>query len=92
MWSKGKSIYEKENICYLDARFIGDIFIWLLWQETWQPVNIKAQHRGVKKLQQLTDAGVDVDTAAKSIKFNMGISENYFMELAKFRAARLLWA
>ena len=38
------------------------------------------------------DAGVDVDLAAKSIKFNMGVSENYFMEIAKFRAARLLWA
>ena len=43
-------------------------------------------------LQQLVDAGVDVDLAAKSIKFNMGVSENYFMEIAKFRAARLLWA
>ncbi len=47
---------------------------------------------GNEYLQQLVDAGVDVDLAAKSIKFNMGISENYFMELAKFRAARLLWA
>ena len=47
---------------------------------------------GNEYLQQLTDAGVDVDLAAKNIKFNMGVSENYFMELAKFRAARLLWA
>ena len=47
---------------------------------------------GDEYLQQLVDAGVDVDLAAKSIKFNMGVSENYFMELAKFRAARLLWA
>ena len=47
---------------------------------------------GNEYLQQLTEAGVDVDLAAKSIKFNMGVSENYFMELAKFRAARLLWA
>ncbi|MCR4854391.1 MAG: methylmalonyl-CoA mutase small subunit [Prevotella sp.] len=47
---------------------------------------------GNEYLQQLVDAGVDVDLAAKSIRFNMGISENYFMELAKFRAARLLWA
>ena len=47
---------------------------------------------GNEYLQQLVDAGVDVDLAAKSIKFNMGVSENYFMELAKFRAARLLWA
>ena len=47
---------------------------------------------GNEYLQQLVDAGVDVDLAATSIKFNMGVSENYFMELAKFRAARLLWA
>ena len=47
---------------------------------------------GNEYLQELVDAGVDVDLAAKSIKFYMGISENYFMEIAKFRAARLLWA
>ncbi len=47
---------------------------------------------GNEYMQQLTDAGIDADLAAKNIKFNMGISENYFMELAKFRAARMLWA
>ncbi|MCR5679594.1 MAG: methylmalonyl-CoA mutase small subunit [Prevotella sp.] len=47
---------------------------------------------GNEYLQEMVDAGVDVDLAAKSIKFYMGISENYFMEIAKFRAARLLWA
>ena len=47
---------------------------------------------GNEYLNQMTEAGVDVDLAAKKIKFNMGISENYFMELAKFRAARMLWA
>lgn len=40
----------------------------------------------------LTDAGVDAKEAGCRIKFNMGISSNYFMELAKFRAARMLWA
>ena len=47
---------------------------------------------GNEYLQQLVDAGVDATLAAKNIKFNMGISENYFMEIAKFRAARMLWA
>ena len=47
---------------------------------------------GNEYLQQLVDAGVDASLAAQSIKFNMGVSENYFMEIAKFRAARLLWA
>ena len=47
---------------------------------------------GNEYLQQMVDAGIDVDLAAKKIKFYMGISENYFMEIAKFRACRLLWA
>ena len=47
---------------------------------------------GNEYLHQLVEAGVDVDLAARSIKFYMGISENYFMEIAKVRAARLLWA
>ena len=47
---------------------------------------------GAEYLQQLTEAGVSACDAAKRIKFNMGVSENYFMEIAKFRAARMLWA
>lgn len=47
---------------------------------------------GNEYMQQLTDAGIDADLAASKIKFNMGISENYFMEIAKFRAGRMLWA
>jgi len=47
---------------------------------------------GAEYLNILTEAGVDAAEAAKRIKFNMGVSENYFMEIAKFRAARLLWA
>ena len=47
---------------------------------------------GNEWMQQLTDAGVDATEAAKRIKFNMGISDNYFIEIAKFRAGRLLWA
>lgn len=40
----------------------------------------------------LTDAGLSADEVACRIKFNMGISSNFFMEIAKFRAARMLWA
>jgi len=47
---------------------------------------------GNEYLNLLTDAGVDPVLAACKIKFNMGISEDYFMEIAKFRTARLLWA
>lgn len=40
----------------------------------------------------LTEAGKTADEVANRITFNMGISSNYFMEIAKFRAARMLWA
>lgn len=40
----------------------------------------------------LTDAGRSADEVAKRIKFNMCVSSNFFMEIAKFRAARMLWA
>ena len=47
---------------------------------------------GNEYLNQLVEAGVEPTLAASKIKFNLGISENYFMEIAKFRAARMLWA
>jgi len=47
---------------------------------------------GNELMSRLVEAGVDPTFAAKRIKFNFGISANYFMEIAKFRAARWLWA
>ncbi|MCH5319872.1 MAG: methylmalonyl-CoA mutase small subunit [Paramuribaculum sp.] len=47
---------------------------------------------GAQWLTMMTDAGLDASEIAERIKFNMGVSSNYFMELAKFRAARMLWA
>ena len=47
---------------------------------------------GAEYIQQLVDLGVEPTLAATKLKFNMGVSENYFMEIAKFRAGRLLWA
>ncbi len=47
---------------------------------------------GNEYLNQLVEAGVPAALAAKKIKFHFGISSNYFMEIAKFRAARMLWA
>jgi len=40
----------------------------------------------------LTDNGISTDDAAKSVKFQFATGSNYFMEIAKIRAARLLWA
>jgi methylmalonyl-CoA mutase len=47
---------------------------------------------GNEYMSQLTDAGLPAAAVAKKIKFVLGISTNYFMEIAKFRAARMLWA
>ena len=47
---------------------------------------------GNELMAKLTEAGFTADEVAKNIKFNFGISSNYFMEIAKFRAARWLWA
>ncbi|MBQ0019992.1 MAG: methylmalonyl-CoA mutase small subunit [Bacteroidales bacterium] len=47
---------------------------------------------GNEYLAALVEAGVDACLAAKNIKFNLGINGVYFMEIAKIRAARMLWA
>jgi methylmalonyl-CoA mutase len=47
---------------------------------------------GNELVAQLSDAGFAPDEVARQIKFNFGIGSNYFMEIAKFRAARWLWA
>lgn len=40
----------------------------------------------------LTEMGHSAATVASRIKFNLSIGNNYFLEIAKLRAARLLWA
>ncbi|MDR0814666.1 MAG: methylmalonyl-CoA mutase family protein [Bacteroidales bacterium] len=47
---------------------------------------------GSEYLSQLTDAGVKAEEIAKRIQFKFAVGSNYFMEIAKLRAARLLWA
>ncbi len=47
---------------------------------------------GNEYLAQLTEKGLSIDAATANIKFNFGVSGNYFMEIAKLRAGRMLWA
>ncbi len=47
---------------------------------------------GAQWMTLLTEAGRSADEVAMRIKFNMCVSSNFFMEIAKFRAARMLWA
>lgn len=48
--------------------------------------------QGVEYIDQLTDLKLSAEEAASKIKFNLSVSNNYFMEIAKLRAGRLLWA
>ena len=47
---------------------------------------------GVEYVRAGIDAGLDVDAFAPRLSFFWCIGMNYFMEIAKLRAARLLWA
>jgi methylmalonyl-CoA mutase len=47
---------------------------------------------GAEYLTTLTEKGLEVDAVAKKMKFNLAISANYFLEIAKLRAGRMLWA
>ena len=47
---------------------------------------------GNEYLAQATAAGLSVDDAAQRMMFSFGIGSNYFMEIARLRAARMLWA
>jgi methylmalonyl-CoA mutase len=47
---------------------------------------------GVEYLRAGMGAGMDVDAFAPRLSFFWGIGMNFFMEIAKLRAARLLWA
>lgn len=48
--------------------------------------------QGVEYIDRLTDLGLSVDKIAAHLKFNFGVGSNYFMEIAKLRAARYLWS
>ncbi|MBN4085197.1 methylmalonyl-CoA mutase [Flavobacteriaceae bacterium AH-315-B10] len=47
---------------------------------------------GIEYIRAGLKAGMDIDTFAPRISFFWGIGMNHFMEIAKLRAARMLWA
>ena len=47
---------------------------------------------GAEYLDKLTEKGLTIDEIAPKMRFNLAIGQNYFMEMAKLRAYRLLWA
>ncbi len=47
---------------------------------------------GVEYLTRLTEAGLTIEELAPKVRFNFATSSKYFMEVAKLRAGRMLWA
>jgi methylmalonyl-CoA mutase len=47
---------------------------------------------GLEYLRTGIDAGLDIDDFAPRLSFFLGIGMNHFMEIAKMRAARILWS
>jgi methylmalonyl-CoA mutase len=47
---------------------------------------------GLEYIKKGVDAGLDIDKLAQSLTFFWGIGMHHFMEIAKVRAARMLWA
>ena len=47
---------------------------------------------GLEYIRKGIEAGLDIDTFAPRLSFFWGIGMNHFMEIAKMRAARMLWA
>lgn len=47
---------------------------------------------GVEYLSAANAQGINAGVIAPRMKFNFAVSSNYFMEIAKFRAAKMLWA
>ncbi|MCM4159307.1 methylmalonyl-CoA mutase [Antarcticibacterium flavum] len=47
---------------------------------------------GLEYIRKGIEAGMDIDTFAPRLSFFWGIGMNHFMEIAKMRAARMLWA
>lgn len=64
-------------------------------QEAGAPADIELGYTiadGLEYIAAGVDAGLDVDAFAPRLSFFWGISMNYFMEVAKLRAARLIWS
>jgi methylmalonyl-CoA mutase len=64
-------------------------------QEAGAPADIELAYTladGLEYLRAGVNAGMDIDAFAPRLSFFWGIGMNHFMEIAKMRAARMLWA
>ncbi|MFC4324054.1 methylmalonyl-CoA mutase [Litchfieldia salsa] len=64
-------------------------------QEAGAPADLELAYTladGLEYVRTGMEAGIDIDSFAPRLSFFWGISMNYFMEIAKMRAGRLIWA
>ena len=64
-------------------------------QEAGAPADLELAYtlaNGLEYVRTGLKAGIDIDSFAPRLSFFWGIGMNYFMEVAKMRAARLIWA
>lgn len=64
-------------------------------QEAGAPADLELAYTladGLEYVRTGLKAGIDIDSFAPRLSFFWGIGMNYFMEVAKMRAARLIWA
>lgn len=64
-------------------------------QEAGAPADIELAYTladGLEYVRTGLAAGIDIDSFAPRLSFFWGIGMNYFMEVAKLRAARIIWA
>lgn len=64
-------------------------------QEAGAPADVELAYtlaNGLEYVKTGIEAGIDIDSFAPRLSFFWGIGMNYFMEIAKMRAARFLWA
>ncbi len=64
-------------------------------QEAGAPADLEMAYTladGLEYVRTGVNAGIDIDAFAPRISFFWGVGMNYFMEIAKMRAARILWA
>ncbi|MFT5860920.1 MAG: methylmalonyl-CoA mutase [Flavobacteriaceae bacterium] len=58
---------------------------------TWQEIGF-CLNAGHEYLINLMNEGMSIDQASESVSFHIGVGSNYFYEMAKIRALRMLWS
>ena len=82
----GKEIMERFSK-YKNYRSLGLII------EPSSPVEeiLEALQKGVKLIDELSEAKIDITTIFSGITFSLPVGENFFLEIAKFNVLRMLW-